>query len=183
MPKTATSFLIGIACWLTTASPVFAAEPKARQKIILSSAAFQSGADIPRKYTCDAEDVSPPLGWTNAPAGAKSFALIADDPDAPGGTWVHWVIYDLPAAMKELAEAAAKTEVLPNGAKQGMNDFRKLGYNGPCPPPGSAHRYYFKLYALDAPTKLKPRATKQQVLEAIEGRVLGEAELIGRYKR
>ena len=108
MPKTAISFLIGIACWLTAASPFFAAEPEAQRKIVLTSAAFQHGADISRKYTCDAEDVSPPLRWTNAPAATKSFALIADDPDAPGGTWVHWVIYDLPADTKELPEACRK---------------------------------------------------------------------------
>jgi Raf kinase inhibitor-like YbhB/YbcL family protein len=183
MPKTAISFLIGVACWLTAASPLVAAELKAQQKIVLTSAAFQAGADIPRKYTCDAEDISPPLRWTNAPAGAKSFALIADDPDAPGGTWVHWVIYDLPADTKELPEAVAKTEALPSGAKQGVNDFRKLGYNGPCPPSGSTHRYYFRLYALDAPANLKPRATKQQVLEAVKGHMLGEGELMGRYRR
>ena len=135
MPKTAISFLIGIVCWLTVASPFFAAEPEAQRKIVVTSAAFQHGADIPRKYTCDAEDVSPPLRWTNAPAATKSFALIADDPDAPGGTWVHWVIYDLPADTKELPEALTKTEALPSGAKQGANDFRKLGYNGPLPAP------------------------------------------------
>jgi Raf kinase inhibitor-like YbhB/YbcL family protein len=151
--------------------------------IRLTSAAFQAGTDLPRKYTCDAEDVSPPLRWVNAPAATKSFALIGDDPDAPGGTWVHWVIYDLPADTKELPEAVAKTEALPSGAKQGVNDFRKLGYNGPCPPPGSAHRYYFRLYALDAPANLKPRATKQQVLEAVKGHMLGEGELMGRYRR
>ena len=178
MPKTAISFLIGIACWLTVASPFFAAEPEAQRKIVLTSAAFQHGADISRKYTCDAEDVSPPLRWTNAPAATKSFALIADDPDAPGGAWVHWVIYDLPADTKELPEAVAKTEALPSGAKQGVNDFRNLGYNGPCPPPGSAHRYYFRLYALDAPSDLKAQATKLQVLEAIKGHALGAAELM-----
>jgi Raf kinase inhibitor-like YbhB/YbcL family protein len=96
---------------------------------------------------------------------------------------VHWVIYDLPSETKELAEAMAKTEALANGAKQGVNDFRKIGYGGPCPPPGSAHRYFFKLYALDVPTQLKPRATKQEVLEAIKGHMLGEGELLGRYQR
>lgn len=149
----------------------------------LKSSAFQSGAEIPRKYTCDGADVSPPLGWENAPAGTKAFALIADDPDAPVGTWVHWVIYDLPAETKELTEGVKPNETLPNGTKQGMNDFRKIGYGGPCPPPGPAHRYYFKLYALDAPTGLKPRATKQQLLDAMKGHILAEAELMGRYKR
>jgi len=163
--------------------PVYSAESGSPQKFILTSPAFQAGAEIPRKYTCDGEDVSPPLRWENAPGGTKAFATIADDPDAPGGTWVHWVIYDLPAETKELTEGLPKTEVIAGGAKQGINDFRKVGYGGPCPPTAAAHRYYFKLYALDAATGLKPRATKEQVLEAIKGHVIGEAELIGRYKR
>ena len=149
----------------------------------LKSSAFQTGGDIPREYTCDANDVSPQLGWDKAPAGTKAFALIADDPDAPVGTWVHWVIYDLPADTKELPEGVPTTEVLANGAKQGLNDFRKVGYGGPCPPAGSPHRYFFKLYALDAPTGLKPRATKRQVLDAIKTHTLGEAQLMGQYKR
>ena len=149
----------------------------------LKSSAFRSGADIPRKHTCDADDVSPQFSWSNVPSGTKAFALIADDPDAPGGTWVHWVIYDLPAATHELGEGMNKNETLANGGKQGVNDFRKVGYGGPCPPPGKPHRYFFKLYALDAATNLKPRATKQQLLAAMKGHILGEAELIGRYKR
>jgi Raf kinase inhibitor-like YbhB/YbcL family protein len=149
----------------------------------LKSSAFQSGADIPRKHTCDGTDLSPPLRWENAPAGAKSLALITDDPDAPVGTWVHWVIYDLPAGSKELAEGIATSENLSSGAKQGINDFRKVGYGGPCPPPGPAHRYFFKLYALDVETKLKPRATKRQLLDAMKGRILAEAQLMGRYGR
>ena len=172
-----------LSCVLIAAASAFSGESRTAQKFALISSAFQAGADIPRKYTCEAEDVSPPLRWENAPAGTKAFALIADDPDAPGGTWVHWVIYDLASATKELAEAMAKTEALANGAKQGVNDFRKIGYGGPCPPPGSAHRYFFKLYALDATTQLKPRATKQEVLEAIKGHMLGEGELLGRYRR
>jgi Raf kinase inhibitor-like YbhB/YbcL family protein len=149
----------------------------------LKSSAFQNGNDIPRKYTCDGDDLSPPLTWANPPAGTKALALIADDPDAPVGTWVHWVLYDLTADTNELSEGIATTDTLANGAKQGVNDFRKSGYGGPCPPPGPAHRYYFKLYALNAPTGLKPRATKQKLLDAIQGRILGEAQLLGRYKR
>ena len=149
----------------------------------LKSSAFQNGAEIPRKHTCEANDVSPSLSWDKAPSGTQAFALIADDPDAPVGTWVHWVIYDLPGDTKELPEATATSEALSNGAKQGTNDFKKIGYGGPCPPAGLAHRYFFKLYALDAPTNLKPRATKQQLLDAMKGHVLGEAELMGRYKR
>jgi Raf kinase inhibitor-like YbhB/YbcL family protein len=163
--------------------PLSAAENSGRRALELKSSAFQSGGDIPRKHTCDANDVSPQLSWSKAPAGTRAFALIVDDPDAPAGTWVHWVIYDLPADTKELAEGVPTTEALTNGAKQGTNDFRKIGYGGPCPPPGLPHRYFFKLYALDVPTGLKTRASKQQLLKAIENHVLGEAEMIGRYKR
>ncbi|HKA31969.1 MAG TPA: YbhB/YbcL family Raf kinase inhibitor-like protein, partial [Candidatus Binatia bacterium] len=134
-----------------------------------------------RKHTCDGGDVSPALSWTDPPAGTRAFALVVDDPDAPGGTWVHWVLYDLPANAKSVPEGIAADKP-PAGAKQGVNDFRKAGYGGPCPPAGT-HRYYFKLYALDAPTELKPGATKQQLLAAVKGHVLGEAELVGRYAR
>ena len=168
---------------LATTGVAPGAEPEGSATMQLTSPAFQSGADIPRKHTCDAEDASPLLRWDKAPAGTRAFVLIVDDPDAPVGTWVHWVIYDLPAETKELPEGTAKTETLANGSKQGVNDFRRIGYGGPCPPPGLPHRYFFKLYALDAPTNLKPRATKQQLLEAIKGHVVGEAELLGRYKR
>ena len=149
----------------------------------LKSPAFQNGADIPRKHSCDGSDLSPLLTWDGSPAGTRGFALIADDPDAPMGTWVHWVIYDLSGGSRELAEGMAASESLSNGAKQGTNDFRKVGYGGPCPPPGAPHRYFFKLYALDAPTNLKPRATKQQLLDAMKGHILGEAQLTGRYQR
>jgi Raf kinase inhibitor-like YbhB/YbcL family protein len=163
-------------------SPLSGAENKGA-RMELKSSAFTEGANIPRKHTCDAEDVSPLLRWDNVPPGTKAFVLIADDPDAPVGTWVHWVIYDLPAETKELAEGTAKTETLEHGAQQGMNDFRRVGYAGPCPPPGLPHRYFFKLYALDAPTNLKPRASKQQLLDAIKGHILAEAQLVGRYGR
>jgi Raf kinase inhibitor-like YbhB/YbcL family protein len=175
----AAGFLFAVFVW-TSPSP--GAENKG-PRMELKSSAFAEGVEIPRKYTCDADDVSPPLRWENAPAGTRAFALIVDDPDAPAGTWVHWVMYDLPAQTKELAEGVAKTETLEDGAKQGMNDFRRVGYYGPCPPPGSPHRYFFKLYASDAPTNLKPRATKQQLLDAIKGHVVGEAQLMGRYGR
>jgi len=149
----------------------------------LKSSAFQNNQDIPSKYTCDGADVSPPLIWNNPPNGSKAFALISDDPDAPASAWVHWVIYDLPGDAKELAEGVPAQESLPNGAKQGLNDFKKAGYGGPCPPRGPAHRYFFKLYALDRPTNLKPRATKQQLLDAMKGHIIGEAQLVGKYKR
>jgi Raf kinase inhibitor-like YbhB/YbcL family protein len=177
LTKKTAAFLLGA---LIAATLAFAASP---MKMEIKSPAFENGADIPRKFTCDGEDVSPRLAWKSAPAGAKAFALIADDPDAPAGTWVHWVIYDLPATTKDLAEGVAADETLPDGAKQGLNNFRKVGYGGPCPPRGPAHRYFFKFYTLDAPTNLKPRATKQQLLDAIKGHILAEAELVGRYGR
>ncbi|HXG52609.1 MAG TPA: YbhB/YbcL family Raf kinase inhibitor-like protein [candidate division Zixibacteria bacterium] len=149
----------------------------------IRSPAFKDGANIPRRHTCDGADVSPAIRWSGAPAGTRAFALIVDDPDAPAGTWVHWVVYDLPPETGELGEALAAVDTLPNGARQGINDFRKVGYGGPCPPPGPAHRYFFRLYALDKPTGLGPRATRQQVLNAIKGHVLAEATLMGRYQR
>ncbi len=149
----------------------------------LTSTAFDPGANIPKKFTCDGPDVSPALAWTDAPAGTQSFALIVDDPDAPVSTWVHWVLYDLPANARELAEGVPKQEELPSGARQGRNDFRKIGYGGPCPPPGPAHRYFFKLYALDSKTSLKPGATKADLQKAMKGHILAEAELMGRYQR
>ena len=149
----------------------------------LSSSAFKAGAEIPKQFSCEGADQSPPLSWSGAPEGTKSFALIADDPDAPVGTWVHWVLYDLPGDTTELRQGLRTDETLPNGAKHGVNDFRKTGYGGPCPPPGKPHRYFFKLYALDASINLNPRATKADVLRAIEGHVLGQAELMGTYRR
>ena len=149
----------------------------------LTSTAFQPGGTIPKKFTCDGPDVSPALAWSEAPAGTKSFALIMDDPDAPVGTWVHWVLYDLPAGMHELAEGVTKQEELPDGARQGRNDFRRIGYGGPCPPAGPAHRYFFKLYALDQKLGLKAGATKADVEKAMKGHILAQGELMGRYGR
>jgi Raf kinase inhibitor-like YbhB/YbcL family protein len=150
----------------------------------LTSAAFKDGAPIAGKYTCDGVDVSPPLTWSGAPAGTRSLALIADDPDAPGGTWVHWVLYNLPAEVSELPENIAKVESLDLGsARQGRNDFRRPGYGGPCPPPGPAHRYFFKLYALDTRLELKAGAQKKDAEAAMEGHVLGSAQLMGTYAR
>jgi Raf kinase inhibitor-like YbhB/YbcL family protein len=149
----------------------------------LESNAFQNGGDIPQKFTCDGTDVSPPLVWGDAPSGTKSLALIADDPDAPGGTWVHWVMYDIEPQTVLLREGMAKTESIPGTGKQGLNDFGKIGYGGPCPPPGKSHRYYFKLSALDTKLHLRPRATKRDVEQAMKGHILSQTELMGRYKR
>lgn len=145
--------------------------------------AFSAGGDIPKKFTCDGADVSPQLAWNDPPAKTQAFALIGDDPDAPVGTWVHWVLFDLPASTRELAEGVPKQEQVAGGAKQGRNDFGKIGYGGPCPPPGKPHRYFFKLYALDANLGLKAGATKAEAERAMKGHILAQAELMGKYGR
>lgn len=149
----------------------------------ITSTAFAEGQPIPDKYTCAGEDVSPPLTWSGAPAGAKSFTLITDDPDAPMGTWVHWVIFNLPPTATSLVENTPPSGELPDGSKQGANDFGKIGYGGPCPPPGRPHRYFFKIYALDATLNLKSGATKKELLRAMEGHVLAQGQLMGTYQR
>lgn len=149
----------------------------------LESSAFASGATIPRKHACDGEDRSPPLAWTDPPAGTKSFALVCDDPDAPAGIWVHWVLYGVPAGATSLPEGVPPTLALDDGSRQGTNDFQKPGYGGPCPPRGGAHRYYFRLYALDIVLTLPPGASKASLAKAMAGHTLGQAELMGRYAR
>jgi len=149
----------------------------------IESPAFKPQEQIPEKYTCDGEDISPPLVWTDAPPGTQSLALISDDPDAPMGTWVHWVVYNLSAEPKGLDEGVPKTEDLVSGAKQGTTDFRRVGYGGPCPPPGKPHRYFFKLYALNTLLSLGPKASKTDLLVAMNGHVLAEVELVGLYQR
>lgn len=148
----------------------------------LTSNAFSQGDSIPAKYTCDGQDISPPLGWSDPPEGTRSFALINDDPDAPVGTWDHWVIYNVPSEARSLPEAVSSDAELPDGSRNGQNSWRRLGYGGPCPPSGT-HRYFFKLYALDTSLGLEPGAGKQQVLTAMEGHILGQAELMGVYSR
>lgn len=149
----------------------------------IQSTSFGTNEGIPEKHTCEGKDVSPFLEWKDAPEGTKSFALIVDDPDAPVGTWVHWVAWNIPAPKKELKENVAKRKSLPDGTRQGTNDFKKIGYNGPCPPPGKPHRYFFKLYALDGKLDLKPGATKAELLDAMKGHILAQAELMGTYQR
>jgi len=148
----------------------------------LKSSAFEPGGIIPPTYTCDGSDVSPPLSWSAVPAKAKSLALIADDPDAPRGTWVHWVSWNIPATVHDLPEGVPKRDTLPNGMKQGTTDFRSIGYGGPCPPSGT-HRYFFKLYALDATLNLLPSTTKKDLETAMQGHVLAQSELMGKYAR
>lgn len=144
----------------------------------LTSSAFAQGERIPTKYTCDGEDISPPLQWRNPPQGTQSFALIMDDPDAPVGTWVHWVLFNLPADTQELPEQTT----LPAGAQDGKNSWGRTGYGGPCPPSGT-HRYFFKLYALDTTVNLTASTDKAQLLRAMEGHILAQAEVMGTYSR
>ena len=150
--------------------------------LTLTSTAFQEGAAIPSRYTCEGDDSSPPLVWGEPPAGTKSVALITDDPDAPGKTWVHWVVYNLPPSVRKLQAGVASDERLADGTQQGMTDFGRVGYGGPCPPSGT-HRYLFKLYALDSPLSLPERASKAQVEAAMKGHILAQVQLMGTYRR
>jgi Raf kinase inhibitor-like YbhB/YbcL family protein len=148
----------------------------------LTSPAFADGGTIPAESTCDGSDTSPELNWEAPPDGVQSFALIVDDPDAPIGTWVHWVLYHIPADARALPSAYPASETQPDGTTNGKNSWSRLGYGGPCPPNGM-HRYVFKLYALDTPLVLDPGATKKELLGAMEGHILALAELVGEYQR
>jgi len=163
-------------------SPDSKATGDEKMQIKITSPVFSNGSLIPSKYTCDGQNVSPPLQWQNVPAAAKSLAIICDDPDAPVGTWVHWVLYNLPPDTTQLAENIPADRILVSHANQGTNDFRKIGYGGPCPPSGT-HRYFFKIYALDTTIDLQPGATKKQLLNAARGHIIGTGELIGKYSR
>ena len=149
----------------------------------LESSKFEAGGAIARIYTCDGRDISPPLNWQNPPEGTESFVLICDDPDAPMGAWVHWVIYNIPGAAGSLPEGVPASAKLKDGALQGKNDFDRLGYGGPCPPRGKPHRYFFKLYAVDEMLERPYGLRKKEVLQAIKGHTLGQAELMGKYGR
>lgn len=149
----------------------------------LTSSAFPAGGSIPAKYSCEGANVSPALEWSGTPAAAKSLALICDDPDAPAGTWTHWVLFNLPANTTSLPEKMDTAAALPSGAKQGTNDFQKTGYGGPCPPPGKPHRYFFRLYALDTEVALKPGATRKDLLHAMEHHIIAEGQFMGTYQR
>lgn len=143
----------------------------------ISSAVFESNGSIPAKFTCDGKDVNPPLAIQGVPAGAKSLALIVDDPDAPRGMWVHWIAWNIDPKITEIMEAS-----VPKGAVQGMNDFRKHDYGGPCPPSGT-HRYFFKLYALDAQLTLSANSEKTDLEKAMQGHIISQTQIMGTYKR
>jgi Raf kinase inhibitor-like YbhB/YbcL family protein len=151
-------------------------------KISVSSSAFQEGGMIPPKYTCDGNDLSIPLTWTGVPEGTKSIAVISDDPDAPVGTWVHWVMWNIPPTVRELAEGVPTKPRLPDGSRQGISDFGRPGYGGPCPPSGT-HRYYFKVYALDVTLDLPGTTRKADLVKAMKGHILAEGQLMGKYSR
>ena len=186
-PFTRSSTFLAGAVFCFTFGPLMAdslaADKAGKDHMQLTSTAFTEGAAIPANYTCDATNVSPPLKWSGVPAGAKSLALVVDDPDAPSGTWVHWVLCDLPPAVTELPEDLPKSQFVAGGAKQGLNDFKHLGYGGPCPPHGKPHRYFFKLYALDSLLDLKPGQTKKDLESAMEKHILAQGQLMGTYQR
>jgi hypothetical protein len=155
----------------------------ASSKIELKTTSFTPGGFIPKRFTCEAADISPALAWTDPPPGTQSFALIEDDPDAPSGTFVHWVMYDLPAAYRKLPEALSGNDQMAGGGRQGANDFSRTGYSGPCPPPGRPHRYFIRLYAVDTILNLRPAATRKELDAAMQGHILAQAELMGRFQR
>lgn len=173
-------------CPMPSRTPTFAESfipAEQPMSLTISSPSFTNGGAIPKKFTCDAADVSPHLSWTDPPAGTKSFALLVDDPDAPIGNWNHWAMWNLPTKLRSLPEALSKNAHLPDGSEQGMNDFHKPGYNGPCPPAGKPHRYFFKLFALDTKLALKGEAGKPEMEAAMKGHILAQAEWVGTYKR
>lgn len=155
--------------------------------LTLSSTAFSEQGTIPKQYTCEGKDLSPALAWKDVPSGTQSFALIMDDPDAPPGTWVHWIVYNLPANVNELKEGLPKSDDLPNGGKQGLvwgvDEFTRIGYFGPCPPPGKPHRYQFKLYALDKTLDLPEKINKPSLVQAMKNHILAETTLTGLFGR
>jgi Raf kinase inhibitor-like YbhB/YbcL family protein len=186
--------LLSVLALLFIASGCTGTEEKAVQKeegkdeqamvtIQMTSPVFKEGETIPEKYTCEGDDLSPPLAWSQLPEQTKSVALVCEDPDAPRGMWVHWVFYGLPPDSTSLPEAVPADTVLTTQAKQGKNSWGRIGYGGPCPPPGPAHRYFFKLYALDIETTLPQGATRKDLLQAMEGHIVAEGQLMGRYKR
>lgn len=149
----------------------------------LSSPSFKEGETIPKELSCEGADKSPQLNWSDVPDGTQSFVMIMDDPDAPMGTWDHWVLFDIPADKTELPQGVANDAELADGSRSGLNSWKKHGYGGPCPPPGGPHRYFFKLYALDKKLELPNTSTKLQVEAAMKGHILAETKLMGTYSR
>jgi Raf kinase inhibitor-like YbhB/YbcL family protein len=157
--------------------------PEAHKQMELTSSAFKNGQPIPNQYTCEGNNISPPLTWNGAPGNTETFALIVDDPDAPKGVWTHWMVFNLPADASGLPEAAAKSGPLPGNAKEGLNDFNHPNYDGPCPPAGKEHRYFFKIYALDTALGLPSGASRKDMEAAMAKHILAEGQLMGTYQR
>ncbi|MEJ2715804.1 MAG: YbhB/YbcL family Raf kinase inhibitor-like protein [Deltaproteobacteria bacterium] len=172
-----------IGCPLVALSPWSVGQACAQSNVLaVTSPAFENGGMIPRKYTCDGNNISPALRWSGIPRGTKSIAVITDDPDAPRGTFVHWVIFNIPGDVTGAPEGVPRSRSFTNGATQGRTSFRRVGYGGPCPPSGT-HRYYFKVYALDTKLNLDSSADKRKLLKSMEGHVLAAGQLMGRYRR
>lgn len=153
------------------------------QTLTLTSMAFKEGAMIPATYTCDGEDLSPELAWTGTPPGTVSIAVIVEDPDAPGGVFIHWVLYNLPGETAGLLTGVPKGALLPDGSGQGVNSFGRSSYSGPCPPKGQRHRYFFRVFALDREVSIRGSATAVHLRSAMEGHILAEGHLMGTYRR
>ncbi len=168
---------------ITAKSAHYAFQGSCTMSFTLKTTAFADKGEIPKKYTCDGADVSPALNWIDAPAGTQSFALIADDPDAPVGTWTHWIIWNIPPKTTTLLEGVSNVEESGDGTRQGKNDFDRIGYGGPCPPAGKPHRYFFKLYALDIKLDVKAGVSRNELERAVKGHVLSQTELMGKYGR
>ncbi len=175
--------LICASWWGRPAAGLAQKNPPKPSGFQLKSTGFENGGKIPKEYTCEGADLSPALSWLHPPAGAQSFVLLVDDPDAPSGTWVHWVVYNLAGRLRGVPAHVPKGNHLAQGGLQGKNDFGWTGYGGPCPPPGPAHHYHFKLYALDEKLDLPPGASEKEVLNAMKGHVLGEAQIIALFGR
>lgn len=163
-------------------SPQNVPMPMAKSSIVLTSPGFKEGEMIPATYTCDGANISPPLNWSGVPHDAKSLVLICTDPDAPGGNWTHWLLWNMPSPARKLLEGFSQKTTLANGAVQGTNDWKKIGWSGPCPPSGT-HRYVFTIYALDTTLKLPPSTTKTKLLAALQNHALAQGELMGKYAR
>jgi Raf kinase inhibitor-like YbhB/YbcL family protein len=181
--STGCAFLVAILLLLDWRFIAHARPLQGAKTMTIFSPSFSNGGNIAKQFTCDGADISPQLSWSDPPAETKSFALLADDPDAPVGNWNHWATWNLPADKRNLAENVSKDPRLPDGSQQGHNDFGKPGYNGPCPPPGKLHRYYFKLFALDTKLDLKSHAKKKDLEAAMKGHILAQAEWMGKYGR
>ncbi len=175
--------VMGLVFWESYCESKEQSNPASGPSMTISSPAFSSGADIPAVYSCTGANDSPALNWSNAPQGTQTFAIIMEDPDAPLGAFTHWIIFNIPADQTSLSEKASPNGRLPAGAIEGLNDFGKIGYGGPCPPAGKAHRYYFNIYALDSALPLNAGVTKTMLLQSMKGRILAQAQLMGKFAK